>query len=81
MIAPNRTDHSLDTVLHGDCVSLMSGLNAESIDFILTDPPYLVDYCSRDGRRVINDDNDAWLAPAFAEMFRLLKDGTFCLSF
>jgi DNA modification methylase len=77
----NRTDHLLDSVLHGDCVSLMSGLGTESIDFILTDPPYLVNYRSRDGRRVINDDNDAWLAPAFAEMFRLLKDGTFCVSF
>ena len=69
----NRTDRSLDTVMHRDCVSLMSRLDADSIDFILTDPPYLVNYRSRDGRRVTNDDNDAWLAPAFAEMFRFLK--------
>ena len=32
---------------------------------MLTDPPYLVHYRDRSGRRVINDDNDAWLKPAF----------------
>ena len=62
-------------------VGPMRGLDAESVDFILTDPPYLVNYRSRDGRRVLNDDNDAWLAPAFAEMFRILKDGSLCVSF
>ena len=46
----NRTDRSLDTVMHGDCVSLMSRLEPESIDFILTDPPYITHYRSRDGR-------------------------------
>jgi DNA modification methylase len=68
-------------VLHGDCVQLMASLPAESVDFILTDPPYLVRYRSRDGRSVANDDNDLWLKPSFAEMFRLLKPGAFCVSF
>ena len=47
----------------------------------LTDPPYIVRYRGRDGRTVRNDDNDQWLAPAFAEIFRLLKPDTFCISF
>jgi DNA modification methylase len=68
-------------ILHGDCVELMRGLPAESVDFILTDPPYLVRYRDRSGRTVANDDRDDWLKPAFAEMFRLLKPGTLCLSF
>jgi len=59
----------------------MSRLEAESIDFILTDPPYITHYRSRDGRRVANDDNDRWLQPAFAEMFRILKPDAFCISF
>jgi DNA modification methylase len=71
----------LDTVTHGDCVALMTGLDAESIDFVLTDPPYLVDYRSRDGRRVKNDDNDTWLAPAFREIYRVMKESTLCVSF
>jgi site-specific DNA-methyltransferase (adenine-specific) len=70
-----------NSVMLGDCVALMRGLAAESVDFVLTDPPYLVSYRDRSGRQVANDDNDAWLAPAFAEIFRLLKDGAFCVSF
>ena len=31
-------------------------------------------YRSRDGRTVTNDDNDTWLLPTFAEMYRLLKE-------
>jgi len=30
-----------NTVLHGDCISLMRSLPVNSIDFILTDPPLL----------------------------------------
>jgi site-specific DNA-methyltransferase (adenine-specific) len=59
----------------------MREMESASADFILTDPPYLVRYRSRDGKTIRNDDNDAWLKPAFAEMYRVLKPGTFCLSF
>jgi DNA modification methylase len=68
-------------ILHGDCVPLMTALPSGSVDFILTDPPYLVRYRDRSGRTVANDDRDDWLKPAFAEMFRLLKPGSFALSF
>lgn len=70
-----------DTILHGDCTRLMRRIPYRSIDFILTDPPYVTHYRSRDGRTVANDDNDSWLAPAFAEMYRVLKTGGFCVSF
>ncbi len=62
------------------CPSLPT-LPAECADFILTDPPYLVNYRSRDGRTVPNDDNDAWLNPAFEEMYRVLKQDSFAISF
>jgi site-specific DNA-methyltransferase (adenine-specific) len=68
-------------ILHGDCVALMADLDAESVDFVLTDPPYLVDYRSRDGRRVKNDDNDEWLLPAFRQVRRVMKQSTLCVSF
>jgi site-specific DNA-methyltransferase (adenine-specific) len=68
-------------ILRGDCVEVMRDLPAESVDFILTDPPYLVRYRDRAGRTVANDDNDRWLKPAFAEMLRLLKPDTLALSF
>ncbi|MGA2337538.1 MAG: DNA methyltransferase [Terriglobales bacterium] len=73
--------NSINTVMLGDCVRLMAGLPQESVDFILTDPPYLVNYRDRSGRCVRNDDNDRWLQPAFAEMYRVLKDESFCISF
>jgi site-specific DNA-methyltransferase (adenine-specific) len=75
---PKQPDHQL---LHGDCIPHMQTLPAGSIDLIVTDPPYLVRYQSRDGRRVPNDDNNRWLLPAFAEMFRVLKNDSFCISF
>ena len=71
----------LNGVTHGDCVDIMAHLPAASIDFVLTDPPYLVRYRDRSGRRIINDDNDAWLKPAFAQIHRVLKPNTLCASF
>jgi len=43
----------------------MRSLGADSVDFVLTDPPYIVRYRGRDGRSVQNDDNDQWIVPAF----------------
>lgn len=57
-LTPNR-------ILHGDCVDVMRELPAENVDFILTEPPYLV----------------RWLKPAFAQMFQVLKLGSLALSF
>ncbi|MGC7144772.1 MULTISPECIES: DNA methyltransferase [unclassified Ochrobactrum] len=51
------------------------------MDFILTDPPYLVNYRDRGGRTVANYDNARWLKPAFNQMHRVLKDGGFAVSF
>ncbi|MGE0677203.1 DNA methyltransferase [Pseudolabrys sp.] len=70
-----------NVVIHGGCVEVMRRMAPASVDFVLTDPPYLVRYRDRHGRTVVNDDNDAWLKPAFAEMYRVLKPGTFCMSF
>ena len=70
-----------NTILIGDCVNILPQIDAGSIDFILTDPPYVRRYKPRDGRTVPNDDNFAWLKPAFAEMFRVLRSDSFCVSF
>ncbi len=31
-----------NAILHGDCISVLGGFTANSVDFVLTDPPYLV---------------------------------------
>jgi len=72
---------AINVVRHGDCVRLMRRMDSNSIDFVLTDPPYLVRYRDRLGRTIINDDDGRWLRPAFSEIARLMKPGTFCVSF
>ncbi|WP_407052122.1 DNA methyltransferase [Methyloraptor flagellatus] len=59
----------------------MGRLPSASVDLVLTDPPYLVRYRDRAGRTIRNDASGDWLRPAFAEMYRLLKPDTFCVSF
>lgn len=70
-----------NTLFQGDCLQLLPQLPARSVEFILTDPPYITRYRSRDGRTVPNDDNDVWLKPAFAELHRVLARDSFAVSF
>ena len=71
----------LNQVTCGDCVDVMAHMPHQCVDFVLTDPPYLVNYRDRSGRRVANDDNDAWLRPAFRQIHRVLKPNCLALSF
>jgi adenine-specific DNA-methyltransferase len=70
-----------NAVLHGDCVEIMAQLPEGSVDFILTDPPYVVNYRPRSGARVANDNSADWVRPTCAEMHRVLKPGGLCVSF
>jgi adenine-specific DNA-methyltransferase len=46
------------------------------VDFILTDPPYLVNFCDRSGRSIANDRDASWLKRAFTEAYRILKSNS-----
>lgn len=70
-----------NVIFNADCIDVMQAFETGTVDFILTDPPYVTRYRARDGRTVANDDNGRWLRPAFAEMHRVLKEGGFCVSF
>ncbi len=59
----------------------MQQLPANTIDLIVTDPPYLVNYQPRDGRKISGDTKDDWLLPAFNQMYRLLRNHSFAISF
>jgi adenine-specific DNA-methyltransferase len=59
----------------------MQEMPAESVDLIVTDPPYLCHFQDRAGRRVTNDDRDEWLEPAFTQMYRVLQPDRLCVSF
>jgi len=54
----------INTITQGDCIQVMREMPANSVDFILTDPPYLVNYRDRDGRTIQNDAKADWLKPA-----------------
>ncbi|QBY46432.1 hypothetical protein ArsFIN_50430 (plasmid) [Arsenophonus nasoniae] len=58
--------------IQGDSLKIMATFPDNAIDFILTDPPYLVDYTDRSGRSIANDKTDEWL-PACQQMFRVLS--------
>ena len=70
-----------NSIINGDCIEVMQGLDSESVRFILTDPPYLVNYRDRSGRAILNDQGVEWLKPAFAQMHRVLRRNTFCVTF
>jgi adenine-specific DNA-methyltransferase len=71
----------VNRIIPGDCIEVMREMPAGSIDLIATDPPYLVNYTSRDGRTVANDNRSEWLMPAFAQMYRVLKYNSFLVCF
>ena len=63
----------INTIMQGDCINVMRKMSANSVDFILTDPPYLVNYRDREGRAIQNDAKADWLKPAMREAYRVLK--------
>ena len=69
------------TLIHGDCIQVLAQRETASVDFVLTDPPYVVNFRDRAGRSVANDDNADWLRPAFAQIYRVLKPDSLCVSF
>ena len=71
----------INHILYGDCIDVMGKMPSASIDLIVTDPPYLVSYKSRDGRTIANDNHAYWLKPAFAETYRVLKPDRFMVCF
>ena len=70
-----------NTILRGNCIEKMREWPANSVDFILCDPPYLANYRSRDGRSIRNDDNSDWLRPAMREAYRVLRQDRVAVMF
>lgn len=68
-------------VVQGDCKTVLQSLADGSVDFVLTDPPYLGGFKDRTGRTLANDDNPAAVVGAYAELYRVLRRDSFCISF
>jgi len=68
-------------VLHGDCRQILRTLADESVDLVITDPPYLVRYRDRAGRTIANDDDSSGVLGAFDQVYRAMRPNTYCVSF
>lgn len=60
---------------HGDCLEIMPTLPAESVDSIVTDPPYGLSFMGK------NWDHGIPGVPFWSEAFRVAKPGTHLLAF
>ena len=72
----------LNTIIYGDCLRVLSGIPDESIDLIVTSPPYnlKINYASYSDDLPLSE-YYAWCRDWMRECFRVLKvDGRFCLN-
>ncbi|WP_298974323.1 DNA methyltransferase [uncultured Roseobacter sp.] len=65
----------------GDATELLKTIPVESIDLVITDPPYLVNYSDRTGRSLANDDNPDGVLPAFDSIARAMKRNSYASCF
>ena len=65
---------------NGDCLELMKNIPDGSVDLVLTDPPYGMDFQSHRRKEIYakikNDTSLEWLDGYFEECSRILKDDT-----
>lgn len=85
------------TLLHGDCLELMKGIPDNSIDLVVTDPPYSMKHskggCTnatiknkwkgnfKAGNTVVNFDADITFSEWLPEVYRVLKNKSHCYIF
>lgn len=68
-------------VIHGDCTQILRSLPSASVDLVVTDPPYFVNYKDRSGRSIANDSDPSSVLGAFDDVHRVLRPNTYCISF
>jgi DNA modification methylase len=68
-------------IINGDCTEALKTIATESVDFVLTDPPYFVRYKDRSGRTIRNDSHSGTVLKTFDDVYRVLKPNSLCISF
>ena len=69
-------------LLQGDCLERMKEIESGSVDMVLTDPPYGMDFQSNRRvstekfKKIENDDNTDWLPAFLSECHRVMADDT-----
>ncbi len=72
----------INKVHQGDCLEVMKQIPDKSVDLVLTDPPYGMNYQSArrtatpQFEKIENDVSLEWVKPFLKEVYRVLKDNT-----
>ena len=72
----------INQVIQGDCLEVMKDIPNKSVDMILTDPPYGMNYQSsrrtatKQFAKITNDTNIDWFPEFIKECYRVLKDNS-----
>jgi len=68
------------TLIRGDCLKVFPTIPSESIDLMVTDPPFGVSFQSNFKKqkfnKILNDDNLDWYEGFIKESYRVLKNNT-----
>lgn len=77
---------NLNTVIYGDSYEILKNIPDKSIDMILTDPPYGINYQSNmrvksDKFEKLENDNNSSRFLIYKDFYRVLKDNTVCVVF
>ena len=69
-------------LIHGDCLEVMKAIPDESIDLVVTDPPYQINYKSKwnlngnTSKSILGDNDYNLIKLAVSEMYRVLKNNS-----
>ena len=76
----NTIEEKVNQIICGDCLDVMKDIPDKSIDLVLTDPPYGMEFKSNYRKikyeKIQNDNNLNWLEDFLKESNRVLKDDT-----
>lgn len=77
---PNNVRVNMINLMQGDCLERMKEIPNETVDMVLTEPPYGMSYVSNHRKvkfdAIANDDDLDWVDIFVDEIFRVLKQDT-----
>lgn len=89
-IKGNTRGKNVNKIYNEDCIAVMRQMENDSVDLVVTDPPYLMDYSSNKrqknkfegGGAILNDKNaEGLIIDYFEQCARIMKNNTHIYSF
>lgn len=71
----------INQVLCGDALDVLKNFDANSVDLVVTDPPYLCNYTDKSNRTIANDNTDSNVLAVYDEIYRLMKPRSYLITF